>query len=123
MTALSGQQPVRRILSRVTIPLGRLHASASPIKDSSAELTLFSMGPFYSEPEDLYRRRHGAFQVMLASVTGSVQSARDVVQEAFAQALRDQNGFRGAGSLEELGVADRVPGRRRFKGSHELAVD
>jgi DNA-directed RNA polymerase specialized sigma24 family protein len=59
-----------------------------------------SMGGLESELEDLYRRRNGAFQVMLASVTGSVESACDVVQEAFARALRDQNGFRGEGSLE-----------------------
>ena len=45
------------------------------------------MGGFDSDLEDLYRRRHGPFQVMLASVTGTVESARDVVQEAFAQAL------------------------------------
>jgi DNA-directed RNA polymerase specialized sigma24 family protein len=31
---------------------------------------------------------------MLASVGESVESAHDVVQEAFAQALRDQDGFR-----------------------------
>ena len=43
------------------------------------------MGRLDSDLEDLYRRRHGAFQVMLASVTGSVESARDVVQEAFAR--------------------------------------
>jgi hypothetical protein len=33
------------------------------------------MGDLESELEDLYRRRNGAFQVMLASVTGSVESA------------------------------------------------
>jgi RNA polymerase sigma-70 factor (ECF subfamily) len=55
------------------------------------------LGP---ELEDLYRRRQSAFQVMLASVTGDVESARDVVQEAFAQALRDQTGFRREGSVE-----------------------
>lgn len=73
--------------------------------------------------EDLYRRRQGAFQVMLASVTGSVESARDVVQEAFAQALRDQKGFRGAGSLE--GWVWRIAFRIAIgsKGSRELAVD
>jgi RNA polymerase sigma-70 factor, ECF subfamily len=53
-----------------------------------------------SELEDLYRRRNSAFQVMLASVTGSVETASDVVQEAFARALRDQDGYRGEGSLE-----------------------
>lgn len=81
------------------------------------------MGRLDSDLEDLYRRRHGAFQVMLASVTGSVESARDVVQEAFAQALRDQNGFRGAGSLE--GWVWRIAFRIAVgsKGSRELSVD
>lgn len=77
-----------------------------------------------SDLEDLYRRRHGAFQVMLASVTGSVESARDVVQEAFAQALRDQKGFRGGkGSLE--GWVWRIAFRIAVgsKGSRELTVD
>ena len=58
------------------------------------------MGRLDPDLEDLYRRRQSGFQVMLASVTGSVESARDVVQEAFAQALRYQDGFRGEGSLE-----------------------
>jgi DNA-directed RNA polymerase specialized sigma24 family protein len=49
-----------------------------------------NMGGLESELEDLYRGRHGAYQVMLASVTGSVESACDVLQEAFAQALREQ---------------------------------
>jgi RNA polymerase sigma-70 factor (ECF subfamily) len=81
------------------------------------------MGHLDSDLEDLYRRRHGAFQVMLASVTGSVESARDVVQEAFAQALRDQKGFRGAGSLE--GWVWRIAFRIAVgsKGSRELSVD
>jgi hypothetical protein len=47
-----------------------------------------SMGGLESELEDLYRRRNGAFQVMLAAVTGSVdetslfeaQSARTVLK-------------------------------------------
>ena len=81
------------------------------------------MGSLNSDLEDLYRRRHGAFQVMLASVTGGVESARDVVQEAFAQALRDQDGFRGEGSLE--GWVWRIAFRVAIgsKGSRELAVD
>jgi RNA polymerase sigma factor (sigma-70 family) len=82
-----------------------------------------SMGGLESELEDLYRRRNGAFQVMLASVTGSVESACDVVQEAFARALRDQNGFRGEGSLEAWvwRIAFRVA--IGSKGSRELVVD
>jgi RNA polymerase sigma factor (sigma-70 family) len=81
------------------------------------------MGPLESELEDLYRRRHGAFQVMLASITGSVESARDVVQEAFAQALRDQRAFRRDGSLESWvwRIALRVA--VKSKATHELAVD
>src|SRR5687767_8712280 len=80
------------------------------------------MGRLDSELEDLYRRRHSAFQVMLTSVTGSVESARDIVQEAFARALRDQDGFRGEGSLE--GWVWRIAFRVAIgsKGSRELAV-
>jgi DNA-directed RNA polymerase specialized sigma24 family protein len=82
-----------------------------------------SMGGLESELEDLYRRRNGAFQVMLRLVTGSVESACDVVQEAFARALRDQNGFRGEGSLEAWvwRIAFRVA--IGSKGSRELVVD
>src|SRR5262245_53642737 len=82
-----------------------------------------NMGGLESDLEDLYRRRLGAFQVMLASVMGNVESALDVVQEAFAQALRDQNGFRAEGSLEAWvwRIAFRVA--IGSKGSHELALD
>jgi RNA polymerase sigma-70 factor (ECF subfamily) len=82
-----------------------------------------NMGGIDSDLEELYRRRQGAFQVMLASVTGNVESARDVVQEAFAQALRDQNGFRGDGSLEAWvwRIAFRVA--VGSNGSRELSVD
>jgi len=38
-----------------------------------------TMGGLDSDLEDLYRRRHAAFQVTLASVTGSVELAQDVV--------------------------------------------
>jgi RNA polymerase sigma factor (sigma-70 family) len=81
------------------------------------------VGGLDSDLEELYRRRHGAFQVMLASVTGSLESARDVVQEAFAPALRDQRGFRGDGSLEAWvwRIAFRVA--LGEKGSRELVVD
>jgi RNA polymerase sigma-70 factor (ECF subfamily) len=81
------------------------------------------MGSLDSELEDLYRRRGAAFQVMLASVTGSVESARDVVQEAFARALQSQEAFRCEGSLE--GWVWRIAFRVAIgsNGSRELATD
>jgi len=82
-----------------------------------------SMGPLDSDLEDLYRRRHAAFQVMLASVTGSVESARDVVQEAFARALQNQDGFRAEGSLEAWVWRIAIRVALGSKGSQELAVD
>jgi RNA polymerase sigma-70 factor (ECF subfamily) len=81
------------------------------------------MGPLDADLEDLYRRRHAAFQVMLASVTGSIESARDVVQEAFARALQYQHGYDGQRSLE--GWVWRIAFRVAIDshGSRELAVD
>lgn len=49
--------------------------------------------------EDVYRRRYVGFRNALATVTGSHESARDVVQDAFARALAHRDRFRG-GSLE-----------------------
>lgn len=54
-------------------------------KGFARDRTLMNMGGIDSDLEELYRRRPGAFQVMLASVTGSVESARDVVQEELKQ--------------------------------------
>lgn len=57
------------------------------------------MASLASEIEHLYRTRYPTFRNGMAGLTGSYESARDVVQEAFAQALRDQEQFRGDGSL------------------------
>ena len=50
--------------------------------------------------ETIYRTRFGAFVRTAAAICGDAEAARDVVQEAFAQAIRRSAGFRGAGSLE-----------------------
>ena len=50
--------------------------------------------------ERLYRDRYIAFRNTLATVTGSYDSARDVVQETFVRAIRKRRDFRGDGSLE-----------------------
>jgi RNA polymerase sigma-70 factor (ECF subfamily) len=50
--------------------------------------------------EQLYRDRYRTFRDVLAGVVGSPDLAREVVQEAFARALRERPQFRGEGSLE-----------------------
>jgi RNA polymerase sigma-70 factor, ECF subfamily len=99
-----------------------MNVQARPDKGFAGDPALMSMGGLDSDLEDLYRRRQGVFQVMLASVTGNVESARDVVQEAFARALQKQDGFRGDGSLEAWvwRIAFRVA--VGSTGSHELAL-
>jgi RNA polymerase sigma-70 factor (ECF subfamily) len=51
------------------------------------------------EIERLYRERYVGFRNGVATVTGSFESARDVVQEAFAVALARREQFRGEGPL------------------------
>ena len=48
--------------------------------------------------EQLYRERYVGYRNALATITGSTDSARDAVNEAFARALRSRSQFRG-GSL------------------------
>jgi RNA polymerase sigma-70 factor (ECF subfamily) len=50
--------------------------------------------------EALYRERYGRFRDGVATITGDHEIARDVVQEAFARALRERRSFRGEGTLE-----------------------
>ena len=49
--------------------------------------------------EQLYRERFAGFCDALATVTGSRESARDAVQEAFARALRQRSRLRREESL------------------------
>lgn len=49
--------------------------------------------------EELYRNRYASFRSGLAAITGTYETARDVVHEAFAQALRDHERFRDDGPL------------------------
>jgi RNA polymerase sigma-70 factor (ECF subfamily) len=50
--------------------------------------------------ERLYRERYTAFRNALATVTGSYDTARDAVQEAFARALKQRAALRDEESLE-----------------------
>lgn len=57
------------------------------------------MDPRTRALEDLYVARYTSFRNALATVTGSRETARDVVQEAFARALADLASFRGEAPL------------------------
>jgi RNA polymerase sigma-70 factor (ECF subfamily) len=52
-----------------------------------------------TEIEALYRERYLGFRRTLATVTGSYETAHDVVQEAFARALAERRRFRGEAPL------------------------
>ncbi|HUK94593.1 MAG TPA: RNA polymerase sigma factor [Gaiellaceae bacterium] len=50
--------------------------------------------------EDLYRRKYVRFRNTLATITGSHDSARDAVQEAFTRALRKRRSLRDEQAVE-----------------------
>jgi RNA polymerase sigma-70 factor (ECF subfamily) len=82
------------------------------------------MDSLAGEIEQLYRTQYVAFRNGMAGVTGSYESARDVVQEAFARALRDRAQYRGDGSLSawiwRIGVRVALESRRN---GHEVTLD
>src|ERR687885_590187 len=57
------------------------------------------MGAKLAEIEALYRDSYLRYRNALATVTGSYESARDAVQQAFAQAIAERATFRRQGSL------------------------
>lgn len=79
------------------------------------------MGLRRREIADLYERRYVGFRNALATVTGSYESATDVVQEAFAEALRHRRSFRGEGAPEAWiwRIAMRIALRDRARRKRE----
>lgn len=79
------------------------------------------MGLQRREIADLYERRYVGFRNALAMVTGSYESAAEVVQEAFAQALRQRRSFRGDGTPEAWiwSIAIRLASRERMRRKRE----
>jgi DNA-directed RNA polymerase specialized sigma24 family protein len=61
-----------------------------------------------AEIEALYRERYLGYRRALATVTGSYETAHDIVQEAFARALRQRRQFRNDAPLGAMnpGMAD-----------------
>lgn len=79
------------------------------------------MGLRRREIADLYARRYVGFRNAVAMLTGSYDTAGDVVQEAFAEALRQRRGFRGEGTPEAWvwGIARRIAQRETARGRRE----
>jgi RNA polymerase sigma factor (sigma-70 family) len=77
--------------------------------------------------EQLYRDRYRTFRDVLAGIVGSHDLAREVVQEAFARALRERRRFRGEGSLEawvwKIAVNVALKKRRRLVREQELEAE
>lgn len=77
--------------------------------------------------EQLYRERYTIFRDVLAGIVGSHDLARDVVQEAFARALRERRRFRGEGFLEawvwKIAVNVALKQRRSLVSAQELAAE
>ena len=77
--------------------------------------------------EQLYRERYRTFRDVLAGIVGSHDLARDVVQEAFARAVRERRRFRGEGSLEawvwKIAVNVALKQRRSLVHEQELAAE
>jgi RNA polymerase sigma factor (sigma-70 family) len=79
----------------------------------------------------LYAERYGRFRDGLATITGSYDTAHDVVQDAFAQALVKRARFRGEGSLEgwvwriafRLALKERARGGRRLDRVEPAVVE
>ena len=84
-----------------------------------------SMAASAESIEELYRSRYASFRGGMTAITGSHETARDVVQEAFAQALRDREQYRGEGSLAAWvwRIAFRVALRSRSKGRSEPTLN
>jgi hypothetical protein len=64
-----------------------------------------------SEIEAVYRKRYSAFRATAATITGSAETARDVVQDAFAEALRKRTMFPGGRPAGGMDLADCVAAR------------
>lgn len=69
--------------------------------------------------EELYRDRYTVFLDGLTRVSGSHEAAREIVQEAFARALRVRRQFRGDGNLEawvwRIAVNEALKSRRALR--------
>jgi RNA polymerase sigma factor (sigma-70 family) len=86
-------------------------------------------GATVAELEELYTRELGRFRRLARALLGDAELARDVVQEAFASALRERSSFRSEGVLEAWLwrlVVNRALSelrRRKRRPAEQLAAD
>ena len=82
-------------------------------------------GPLTGELEDLYRGRYRYFLRLATVIVGDETSGHDAVQDGFAQALREQQSFRGEGPLEAWVWRKQrhLEPRRRPRASERIATD
>lgn len=75
-----------------------------------------------AEIEALYRTSYMRYRDALATVTGSYESARDAVQQAFAQAIAERAAFRGDGPLSawvwRIALRQALSLRQEFAQAH-----
>lgn len=95
--SVAGQQ-------RVTHPCGRSERTAineleDRLKESMRSRHSLDVGRQTEALELLYQERYSAFRNAIAPIVGNREVAHDVVQEAFAQALRDNHRLRSSDSL------------------------
>lgn len=81
------------------------------------------------EIEAVYRARIAAFRRVARAITGDAETARDVVQDAFAAAIAERGRYRPTGSLDawiwRIVVNRAISERRRLRRSavQPLALD
>src|SRR5262249_26239518 len=75
-------------------------ASTKGIPHPARQRDVRRSGASLDQLEALYRSRFDVFARVATSVTGDAERARDVVQDAFATAVRKRRSFRGHGPLE-----------------------
>jgi len=102
--------------------------SPGVIKKTRDSVSLWSMRSSLAELEELYREKYFGFRNALATITGDQQSAHDVLQEAFVQAIKKRKSFREEGSLAgwvwriAFRLALRDKRRRRFLPDSDLDI-
>jgi RNA polymerase sigma-70 factor (ECF subfamily) len=75
------------------------------------------------EIETAYRSSFGRFLHVATAITGSVETAADCVQDAFARAIRLRRGYRGTGSIDAWLWRIVVNTARDGVGTQELPLD